>query len=212
MADALYIMMLRITGKVSLLMTAEEEKMIETASFFISIFYSVWFLKSSMVSQAANNDLTWFQQVMTFRNYYPALGDVLLVSMQRHTWYLTQELVILAIADADLDNSVKQEMLVKLLQNQVPETFALEKPDLPTILPSTSLPDLIGPKSWFLLQVAGVGRADVLTWAEAGVVDTSFVTWVKQLTAVNDASERNIRIVQDFCNSYKSEPQRQNNF
>jgi hypothetical protein len=51
-----------------------------------------------------------------------------------------------------------------------------------------------------------------LAWGTNGVVDASFVTWVKQLTAVNDAAERNIRLVQDFCNSYKSESQRQNNF
>ena len=44
------------------------------------------------------------------------------------------------------------------------------------------------------------------------MVDQSFVTWVKQLTVVNDASERNVRLVQEFCDSYKSEAQRQNNF
>ena len=212
MADALYIMMLRITGDVSKLMSSEESKMIETAALFISIFYSVWFLKSYIVSQAPSNDLMCFQQVMTIKKHYPVLGGELLISLQRHTWYLTQECSVLALADADLDKDIRQEMLAKLLNNPAPETYDLQKPVLPTISSSTKLPDLIGPKSWFLLEVAGVTRADILAWGTNGVVDASFVTWVKQLTAVNDAAERNIRLVQEFCNSYKSEAQRQNNF
>ena len=67
-------------------------------------------------------------------------------------------------------------------------------------------------KSWFLLQVAKVGKTDIYAWAVNGMVDQSFVTWVKQLTVVNDASGHNVRLVQDFYDSYKSEPQRQNNF
>jgi hypothetical protein len=74
MADALYIMMLRITGNVSKLMSSEESKMIETAALFISIFYSVWFLKSYMASQAPNNDLMFFKQVFTLKDHYPKLG------------------------------------------------------------------------------------------------------------------------------------------
>lgn len=215
MADALYILMLRITGKVSgLLKSSAEEKMIETASFFVAIFYSPWFLKSYLVSHAATNDLECFQQALILKKEYPDLGEELLKSMQRHFWYLTQDLVVLALADDDLEKEVLQQMLNKLLepQNQAPRIYEVRKPILPTISSDTKLPDLLGPESWHLLEVAGVSRSDVQSWAETGVVDKSFVTWVKQLTAVNDCAERNIRLVQDFCYSYKSENQRQNNF
>ena len=215
MADALYILMLRITGKVSgLLKSSAEEKMIETASFFVAIFYSPWFLKSYLVSHAATNDLECFQQALILKKEYPDLGEELLKSMQRHFWYLTQDLVVLALADDDLEKEVLQQMLNKLLepQNQAPRIYEVRKPILPTISSDTKLPDLLGPESWHLLEVAGVSRSDVQSWAETGVVDKSFVTWVKQLTAVNDCAERNIRLVQDFCYSYKSESQRKNNF
>jgi len=196
MADALYILMLRITGKVSgLLKSSAEEKMIETASFFVAIFYSPWFLKSYLVSHAATNDLECFQQALILKKEYPDLGEELLKSMQRHFWYLTQDLVVLALADDDLEKEVLQQMLNKLLepQNQAPRIYEVRKPILPTISSDTKLPDLLGPESWHLLEVAGVSRSDVQSWAETGVVDKSFVTWVKQLTAVNDCAERNIR-------------------
>ena len=195
-------------------MSINEKKMIETAAFFTGVFYAVWFLKSYMVNHAANNDLQCFQQVLILKQQYPILGRTLLLSMQRHFWYLTQDMVVLALADEDLENKIKMEMLSKLLdpQNQAPQIYAVKKPVLPIITHFTKLPDLIGPQSWYLLEVAGVSRFDVQTWAKTGDVDEAFITWVKQLTAVNDCAERNIRLVQDFCYSYKSENQRQNNF
>ena len=150
MADALYILMLRITGKVSgLLKSSAEEKMIETASFFVAIFYSPWFLKSYLVSHAATNDLECFQQALILKKEYPDLGEELLKSMQRHFWYLTQDLVVLALADDDLEKEVLQQMLNKLLepQNQAPRIYEVRKPILPTISSDTKLPDLLGPES-----------------------------------------------------------------
>ena len=154
------------------------------------------------------------QQALILKKEYPDLGEELLKSLHRHFWYLTRDLVVLALADDDLEKEVLQQMLNKLLepQNQAPGIYEVRKPILPTISSDTKLPDLLGPESWHLLEVAGVSRSYVQSRAETGVVDESFVTWVKQLTAVNDCAERNIRLVQDFCYSYKSENQRQNNF
>jgi hypothetical protein len=116
------------------------------------------------------------------------------------SYKVTEELVVLLLADADLKRMLKRclynfKMFGRqkhmLLRNQFNNYFF---------------------KSWFLLQVAKVGKTDIYAWAVNGMVDQSFVTWVKQLTVVNDASGHNVRLVQDFYDSYKSEPQRQNNF
>ena len=184
----MYILMLRVTEKVSgLLKSPAEKKMIETASFFVSIFYSIWFLKSYLVTHAAINDLECFQQVLILEKEYPDRGKELLKSMQRNFWYLTQDLVVLALADDDdFIKEVLQQMLNKLLepQNEAPRIYEVKKPILPTISSDTKLPDLLGSESWHLLEVAGVSRSDVQSWAETGVVDKSFVTLVRQLTAV----------------------------
>jgi hypothetical protein len=56
MADSLYLLTLHMTAKVSNLMNEEEKKMVETASFFVSICYAPWFLKSSIGYKASAND------------------------------------------------------------------------------------------------------------------------------------------------------------
>lgn len=78
-------------------------KWVETAAFFISICYAPWFLKSYLVEHAFHNDLMAFKQAFEIQNQYPILGKALVTSMQRLSWYLTEQLVILALGDEDVE-------------------------------------------------------------------------------------------------------------
>ena len=44
MADSLYLLTLKMTEKVVKVMNEEEKKMVDTAAFFVSICYGLWFL------------------------------------------------------------------------------------------------------------------------------------------------------------------------
>ena len=79
MADALYILTLRMTQNVAKVMNEEEKMMLETAAFF----------KSYMVVKAPSNDLAAFKSAFHIEVQYPKLGKALLASMQRHSWYLS---------------------------------------------------------------------------------------------------------------------------
>jgi hypothetical protein len=70
--------------------------------------------------------------------------------MQRHSWYL------LALADDDLEQELKSKILERLLDSEVPDQFRIGKPELPVILMSTELSELVSPQSWFLVKVADV--------------------------------------------------------
>ena len=61
MADALYILTLRITDKITMIMSEKERNVIETAAFFTSVWYATWFLKSYLVAKSPSNDLAAFQ-------------------------------------------------------------------------------------------------------------------------------------------------------
>ena len=104
MADALYLLTLRMTDKIAKVMNEEERNMVETAAFFVASCHSPWFLKSYIVEKSTNNDLEAFNDVFQIRKEYPELGHALLNSMQRHTWYLTEQLVMITIADDDVDD------------------------------------------------------------------------------------------------------------
>ena len=95
--------------------------MIETAAFFVAICNGPWFLKLYVVE----NDLQAFRSVFSLQDRFPKLGQALLKSMNPHTWYLTEQLVMMALADQEVDEVTKQKMLDKLIFYKIPTTFKM---------------------------------------------------------------------------------------
>ena len=119
MADAQYLLLLQMTSKITDIMNQEDRSMVETASFFVAITYTPWFLKSSLTASASNNDLSSFKDMFELKKEYPKLAEAFLHSMQRHTWYLTEELVHLCLGDDDIEDGQKMAMLRKLMEFEI---------------------------------------------------------------------------------------------
>ena len=119
MVDALYLLTLRMTEEVAQVMNEEEKKIVMTVAFYVSICYGPCFLKSYVVEKSTSNELAAFKSSFDKRDHYPKLGEALLSSMQRHAWYLTEQLVMLTLADDDVDEEVKKNMLEKLVKCDV---------------------------------------------------------------------------------------------
>ena len=100
----------------------------------------------------------------------------------------------------------------RLLDSEVPDQFRMGKPELPVILMSTELSELVGPQSWFIVKVAEVPMEELEKWkrGEATQSFDTFKNFVKKIPCVNDCDERNIRLIQDFIGGYKSEDMKQN--
>ena len=139
-------------------------------------------------------------------------------SLKRHTWYLDEQLVVLALADKDLPDITKVEMIKNLLINVKPETFRRGPPTKVLNLDfNSTLPNLVGPESWILFDIVNVSKEDVYQWikGDSGSWENlesyrKFVQFVKNMQVTNDCAERNIRLIQDFVFASKSEDQRQN--
>jgi hypothetical protein len=95
---AFYILTLRMTQRITNVLN-EEEKNLLYAAFFISVCYAPWFLKSYVVEKSPFNDLAAIKSAIQIKDHYPKLGQALLASMQEHNWYLSEQLVVLALAD-----------------------------------------------------------------------------------------------------------------
>ena len=212
MADALYILTLDMTDNVVKVMKIEEKAQIKQAAFFVAVCYAPWFLKSYLVEKATNNDLESFKTSHCIADEFPNLGAALIKSMERHFWYLTEQLVVLSLADDDVDDKIKTEILSKLLEFPVPKQFDKVKPTLPKVTVETKLADLIGPQSWQLLKEANIEVADVQGWLEDfnNPSFEAFCKFVRGLVCVNDCAERNVKLIQDFVNGYQDEEMKQN--
>ena len=67
-----------------------------------------------------------FKSSFNIMDHYSKLEHALLSSMQRHAWYLTEQLVMLALTDDDVDEEMKKNMLGKLVECDVPDWFIWE--------------------------------------------------------------------------------------
>jgi hypothetical protein len=59
--------------------------------------------------------------------------------MQCNCWYLSEHLVLLALADDVIELELKPKILDKRLDSEVSDLFKIGKPDLPVVLMSTEL-------------------------------------------------------------------------
>jgi hypothetical protein len=64
-----------------------------------------------MVYQVLHGYLSAIKSSFHIKDHYPWLGQALLASMQRHCWYLSEQLVLLALADDDKEMELKSKIL-----------------------------------------------------------------------------------------------------
>jgi hypothetical protein len=92
-----------MTQNITKVINEEEKIMLETRLSF-------------MVTKAPSNDLSAIKSSFHIKDHYPRLGQALLASMQRHCWYLSEHLVLLTLADDDIELELKSKILDKLLE------------------------------------------------------------------------------------------------
>ncbi len=134
--------------------------MMETVALFISICYAPWFLGFS--------SLTWLPklpQMTCLPSSLPSTSGIITQGSDRLCLpafsAIAEHLVLLALANDDIELELKSKSLDKLLDSEVPDQFKRGKPDLPVVLMSTAMSDLVGPQSWLLLKLAAVPKGEV---------------------------------------------------
>jgi hypothetical protein len=108
MADAQFILTLRMMKNITKV-NEKEKMMLETAAHFIFICYAPWALKSYMVAKAPSNVLSAIKSAFQIKDHYPRLRQALLAGMQHHFWNLPDDLVLLALADDDIELELKSK-------------------------------------------------------------------------------------------------------
>ena len=220
MADCIYLLVIQMTQKYH---PADSETVgkntinhLKVATNYIVFFHGLVFLKSPNASQAPSNDLMAFDiafQLQTVDEFkeFAAIGNVLYQSLKRHTWYLSPQQVIFALADKDLKTEVKTNMLNKLLSYDIPELKGLIKKRPETkveIIPTSKLEDFVNEQSYLLFLLLEISKKEILLWKEKGIDAceneefsqsfTYFSKCVRALAVVNDRAERHIKLIQDF--------------
>ena len=115
-----------------------------------------WFTSSSLFG-AAQNDLL-HERLSRFSKYHKKFSKVGLTILQRHHWYLTEELVPLSPFNSNISEEV-QNSIAEKISSFPTSTHLIQKPCLPAITPKSSLPDYIGPRSTVLFSLIDVSHS-----------------------------------------------------
>ena len=116
------------------------KKKLEKMKFFILFAYMESWFTSSFLFSAAQNDLLLHQRLLKFSKFHKKLSQVGLSVLQRHTWYLTEELVSLSLVSNNISIEVQNSLAQKISILPVSDQY-IQKTRLPVITAKSSLPD-----------------------------------------------------------------------
>jgi hypothetical protein len=128
---------------------------------FISLFHARLFLRSRIAVFAPTDDLQLIGKMMLFREQNETIANAVILSVNRHCWYLTEELVVLSLFNEQLGTFTRELIARKLFSTPRPSHFEIGKPIFPKIETNTPpmLLDLIGRRSWLLFSLIGLSQS-----------------------------------------------------
>ena len=110
----------------------QTKRKVEKMSLFVVFVYLKSWFSASCLTSAASNDLELFRRIDKFKSVHKKVSAAAANVLQRHTWYLTEELVPLALFNEKLPLDDRTHLALKI--GQLPlEELDIRKPSLPSI-------------------------------------------------------------------------------
>ena len=177
---------------------------------FIALIHAPYFLQARLATCAPRLDRDLWVDLQTYKSLFPDeslqshMADAASASVLRHSWYLTEELVVFAFWDGAMPAKECAAMARKLSQTVPPPTWETGKPALRQHLPDNpKLQHLIGERSWLVFHLLRIGTGWLQRPVRRWVEDAEFLRiqhFLKDLKVVNDAAERCIKDITEYAN------------
>ncbi|KAJ8369049.1 hypothetical protein SKAU_G00090770 [Synaphobranchus kaupii] len=203
--------------------TRQQVLKIRAFANFITHIYATWWLTCDTAVDAAWNDLTLYHHLYAYKSVDEGIAASAIKAMERHLWYLTGEMLPLALFSTKVPVGERRALADAILEHK-PADLPLRapqlrfgtdfgKPKFPTLSPTTSLADLANPDCWFGMHQLHVDPAflslEVEDWATSAAFQAGAVN-VRAITVVNDCAERGVKLTSDFVAAARSEQHLQN--
>ena len=223
LSQAIYYLKLEILSNVTnIASTAPLKKEVKEMSEFIALFYARWFLMSSHSVVSPRMDLEAMWEMKAYSAIRPNVAKKCLASMQNHTWYLHPSLIPFSLADSEISESEKSDIAQKLwevINGDIPEPqLNYTKVEIRQVIEQEHRPNLatfITTQSTIIFKILKIEK-ESLEWLRlppnlwhliSGF--RKFEEFVKNVPVVNDAAERNVKLIQDYVGSSRDENLRQ---
>lgn len=190
---------------------------------FATLVYSSWWLAAGSAIDAPYNDLLLYRQILKYRDVNPTVSDSALSAFTRHQWYLSSEMVPIALFSNKVPTEQRHALALSLLAAKPDGDFVTPrdrygtgfgKPEFPSdISESTTPADLVSRDSWFTMNILEINHEfltePVEAWPESAAYQASLAN-VDALNVINDCAERGVKLSSDFLSASRSEGHYQN--
>ena len=197
-------------------------KIKEFVQFFVYC-YVPWWITASHTASAPHNDVQMVNDFVHYEAIHPDLANAAKKTMSLHMWYLTEELIPLALLSSSLNIDTKDSIRKIMLKTK--KSFNQEKsqrhgngygkPSFPKY-PETTVTDLpmfAGTECWRFFDILGISsdflKFPVMDWRDLESYNVATEV-VNSLRVVNDSAENGVKLCFDFLVTSKNKKQLQN--
>ena len=194
----------------------QRNKIFQFVSFVTFTYLPYWYTANSSLD-FPSNDLKFWNNIKNHNN--SITKNAALKVFKNHTWYLTEELILLSLFSPNTTKLEKQEIVKNLQDQNRSKVFQNRhgnghgKPVLSKISAKAKLSDFVGPSSWHFFEHLDIDTSFLSEsqsdW-EFNEAYNEARTKVKRLAVVNDPAERGVKLTQDFLHTAKNENTYQN--
>jgi hypothetical protein len=199
MSKALYILKMSLLQHQLPLHYTKKRNITKMALFVVFSYTKAWFSSPSLTS-AAINDIHLFRSLLKFKKIHKAASLKACQVLNRHTWYLTEELIPFALFEDSIALEERALLAQRILLEKTPsENIKIQKPVLPLLKEDSELIDFVGGRSRVLFDLLKV-PLDFLgdeEWHQHASY-TTVKDGLKNLTPINDSSERALALATNF--------------
>lgn len=195
----------------------QSPKLKEFANFIALVYFSWWATACSTVD-APMHDLAFAKDIIEYSKVSKCVSESAQKAFSRHLWYLTSEMIPLALFSKKVPDSERESIARKMIQLKPSDELSLPrerfgssfgKPKFPeNIDAKTCLSDLVGIDSWFIFRLMDLESDFLNSPVKSWLSNESYVksrNSVLKLNVVNDFAERSVKLSTDFIDSAKIE-------
>ena len=194
-------------------LTARQHQGLEELCIFFSRIYVKAWATASIPVKAPNNDLNLLKQLQLYRSINTNISNATVKKMAGQLWFLSEELVGLALFDDDLDNGTKDAMVnamkAKEGKKRPPKRATV---DLKVIQEKTVV-DFVTKNSRLLFTTLDLPEEFLEHPVDQWKHHPSFSaarSFICTLAVTNDHAERGVALIEDFSGRFtKNEDQLQ---
>ena len=156
MAKAIYILKIFILSHVFNKLTVRQGRVINRMTTFILSLYGRYFLQSSLATASPRLDKQFLRDILHYESIDQEIALCVLKSVKRHLWYLSPELISMALFDPKVPLIEKKSIALALHDKSPPSNYKKGKPTVlyDSVQSANTLDELITEESWFMLDKA----------------------------------------------------------